>query len=85
MGTLQSFDRMTYAYVYHAEDGLKIHYTVKGGDVYLETASHNLSEEVVKDGADWAREQWHKARAAYLEEAQEQELADRIARSRGEE
>jgi hypothetical protein len=85
MGTLQSFDRMTYRYSYTTDSGQIIKCDVTGG-VYRIT--HNvdsvLTEDEINDAKEYALEQWHKARAGYLEEAQEQELADRIARSRKE-
>ena len=81
MGALQSFDRMTFVYKYIADEGtLEVH--VKGGEVV--NWSRDTHKVKTTDAVPWAIEQWNKARAAYLEEAQEQELADRIARSRNE-
>jgi hypothetical protein len=86
MGTLQSFDRMTYRYSYTTDSGQVVNVHVQGGEFtnYNYHANKVTADEV--DAAEqYALEQWQKGRAAYLEEAQEQELADRIARNRGEE
>ena len=85
MGAADQFDRMTFRYKYTTDSGQVIKCDVTGG-VYRIT--HNvdsvLTEDEINDAKEYALEQWHKARASYLEEAQEQELADRIARNKGE-
>jgi hypothetical protein len=85
MGTLQSFDRMTYRYSYTTDSGQVVKVHVQGGECSNYNYDPNKVTPLEVDAAEqYALEQWNNARAAYLEEAQEQELADRIARSRNE-
>jgi hypothetical protein len=85
MGTLQSFDRMTYRYSYTTDSGQVVNIHVQGGEFTNYNFDGNkVTADEVDAAEQYAIEQWNKARAAYLEEAQEQELADRIARSRNE-
>ncbi len=85
MGTLQSFDRMTFRYSYTTDSGHVVHCQVHGGAVNACLSyGHEVTEQEWEDAKAYALDQWNKARAAYLEEAQEQELADHIARNRNE-
>lgn len=90
METATRFDRMTFTYTY---DNIVRVYVVGGEvvkDISIDAKAVEKAYEIedlqnlIKDAKEWAIDQWHKARAAYLEEAQEQELADRIARNKGE-
>jgi hypothetical protein len=80
------FDRMTFRYSYTTDSGKVINCQVKGECL---TCVYSMDDELSEDDKLRAEvhafTEWYKARAAYLEEAQEQELADRIARNRGEE
>ena len=76
---------MTYRYSYTTDSGQVVKVHVQGGEFNNYNYDPNKVTPLDVDAAEqYALEQWHKARAAYLEEAQEQELADRIARSRNE-
>ena len=84
METATRFDRMTFRYKYTTDSGEVLWYRVKGGEVVKYEYPYTMAIDYIQAGEEYALEQWQKARAAYLEEAQEQELADRIARSRNE-
>ena len=85
METATRFDRMRFRYTYTADSGEVLSCEVQGGKIVVGISDDMVSQEDVESCFEYALEQWEKARAAYLEEAQEQELADRIARNRGEE
>lgn len=74
------FEKQLIKYKYQGESGLATA-QVKDGEVLRADA---YSEEDLENAKKWALEQWAKDRKDFYEEAAEMELADRIARNKGE-
>ena len=74
------FEKELIKYEYQGKSGLATA-QVKDGEILRADA---YSEEDLENVKEWTLEQWNKDCKAFYEEAAEMELADRIARNKGE-